>query len=86
VIELLQNCLAAMESVNSLVMPDYMSDANSIAEINSPMLNIDARLYERCKELGFHDARKCPKKHRSVHDWLVSKIMVCVVLCLCLLL
>jgi hypothetical protein len=42
VIELLQNCLAAMEPVNSLVMPDYMSDANSIAEINSPMLNIDA--------------------------------------------
>ncbi|KAM0890601.1 hypothetical protein ACQ4PT_026930 [Festuca glaucescens] len=30
-----------MESVNSLVMPDYLSDANSIAEINSPMLNID---------------------------------------------
>ncbi|KAM0890599.1 hypothetical protein ACQ4PT_026930 [Festuca glaucescens] len=33
--------LPEMESVNSLVMPDYLSDANSIAEINSPMLNID---------------------------------------------
>jgi hypothetical protein len=40
VIELLQIFLVAMESVNSLVMPDYLSDANSIAEINSPMLNI----------------------------------------------
>ena len=38
--------LVAMESVNSLVMPDYLSDVNSVAEINS-LMNIDTSAHPK---------------------------------------
>jgi hypothetical protein len=89
VIELLQIFLVAMESVNSLVMPDYLSDANSVAEINSPMLNIDTsstpkkrKTFSRDVSIPFFDSfflksilQSFSLLHKATITW--RKIVLC---------